>query len=49
MDPAATVTDHMVTVQEKRYTKDHEWIELSEDGKTGNTRPLPFPSKPIEP
>ena len=22
-------------VREKRYTKDHEWIELSEDGRTG--------------
>ncbi|OCL14312.1 hypothetical protein AOQ84DRAFT_42250 [Glonium stellatum] len=22
------------TVQEKKYTEDHEWIELSEDGKT---------------
>ncbi|RDL39616.1 Glycine cleavage H-protein [Venustampulla echinocandica] len=23
------------TVQVKKYTKDHEWIDLSEDGKTG--------------
>ena len=23
-------------MQEKKYTEDHEWIELSEDGKTGN-------------
>ena len=23
-------------VQEKKYTEDHEWVELSEDGKTGN-------------
>ena len=22
-------------VQEKKYTEDHEWVELSEDGKTG--------------
>ena len=30
-------------VPEKRYTKEHEWIELSEDGKTGSqTAPL-FP------
>ena len=29
------------SVQEKRYTNDHEWIELSEDGKTGSqTAPL---------
>jgi len=43
VDRAATVTDIMVTVQEKKYTKDHEWIELSEDGKTGNTPPFPLP------
>lgn len=24
-------------VQEKKYTTEHEWIELSEDGKTGTT------------
>lgn len=23
-------------VQEKKYTEEHEWIELSEDGKTGS-------------
>jgi hypothetical protein len=23
------------TVKEKKYTEDHEWIELSADGKTG--------------
>ena len=22
-------------VEEKKYTEEHEWIELSEDGKTG--------------
>jgi hypothetical protein len=22
-------------VREKKYTEDHEWIELSQDGKTG--------------
>jgi hypothetical protein len=26
---------------EEKYTKDHEWIQLSKDGKTG--RPLPLP------
>jgi glycine cleavage system H lipoate-binding protein len=22
-------------VKEKKYTEDHEWVEVSEDGKTG--------------
>jgi len=26
---------HSCTAQAKKYTKDHEWIELSEDKKTG--------------
>jgi hypothetical protein len=25
-------------VLEKKYTKDHEWVELSGDGKTGEIR-----------
>lgn len=36
--------DSLVLVQEKKYTKDHEWIELSEDGKIGSpssSTPLP--------
>lgn len=28
-------------MQEKKYTEEHEWIELSEDGKTGSPT-LPF-------
>jgi glycine cleavage system H protein len=26
---------NLLSVQEKKYTEDHEWIELSADGKTG--------------
>jgi glycine cleavage system H protein len=26
-------------VKEKKFTEDHEWIELSADGKTGTTIP----------
>jgi hypothetical protein len=40
--PAANVGSELLprapltfTVLEKRYTKDHEWVELSGDGKTG--------------
>ena len=29
----------MRIVQEKKYTEEHEWIELSEDGKIGNPTP----------
>lgn len=36
---------------EKKYTSDHEWIELSPDGKTGTspTSPPPHPSPPFPP
>ena len=29
------------TVQERKYTRDHEWIELEKDGKTGTVFLLP--------
>lgn len=35
------MTDCIAAVQQKKYTKDHEWIELSEDGKTGDTAHRP--------
>lgn len=37
--------NYLRTVYEKKYTKDHEWIELSDDGKTGTSILLP-PSLP---
>ncbi|KAI9716279.1 MAG: hypothetical protein M1812_005504 [Candelaria pacifica] len=33
--PINLFADERCTVEEKRYTKDHEWIELSDDGSTG--------------
>lgn len=40
-------------VREKKYTEDHEWIELSEDGKTGMALPprhsTPFSSAALLP
>ena len=33
-----------VAVQEKKYTETHEWIELSEDGKTGTLPNLSVPA-----
>lgn len=37
-------------VLEKKYTSDHEWIELSPDGKTGTFPPLlPPPLLPLTP
>jgi hypothetical protein len=27
-------------VEVKKYTESHEWIELAEDGKTGESSPL---------
>ena len=40
----ATADFAFCLVQEKKYTKDHEWIELSEDGKTGITPRKDSPS-----
>ena len=44
------------TVREKKYTRDHEWIELSDDGKTGAIfgpslplPPFPLPHSPSTP
>jgi len=44
---AATATDYIAAVQEKKYTKDHEWIELSEDGKTGKKPPFTLPQSQL--
>ena len=39
----------MCAGQEKKYTEEHEWIELSEDGKTGTFPPSsPLCRAPIE-
>jgi hypothetical protein len=50
--PPADPHSLKIKVQEKKYSKDHEWIELSEDGKLGTCFPpilvpVPFPHKPI--
>lgn len=34
-------------VAEKKYTEDHEWIELSSDGKTGTLLPAPTPTSTL--
>ena len=34
-------------VQEKKYTEDHEWVELSDDGKTGNPNNNTLALRPI--
>jgi len=36
-------------VREKKYTQDHEWIELSDDGTTGNFSLPPFHLLPSAP
>lgn len=35
------------TAFEKKYTQDHEWVELSSDNKTGNALPLPTPRRHV--
>jgi hypothetical protein len=30
-------------VEVKKYTESHEWIELADDGKTGELQLLPLP------
>ncbi|KAK5278305.1 hypothetical protein LTR16_008782, partial [Cryomyces antarcticus] len=34
-----------VTAQAKRFTQDHEWIELSDDGTTGRRSPPARPKR----
>lgn len=41
-----------VTVQAKKYTEQHEWIELGGDGSTGiqephHPRPAPLPQRAL--